>query len=40
VHRPYDTAGSGAFRWSCVLKRLDECDPAAVAAALERAIEA
>ncbi len=40
VHRPYDVAGSGAFRWSCVLKRLDECDPAAVAAALERAIEA
>ena len=23
VHRPYDTAGSGAFRWSCALKRLD-----------------
>ena len=39
VHRPYDTAGSGAFRWCCVLKRLDACDPAAVAATLRRTIE-
>lgn len=39
VHRPYDTAGSGAYRWSCVLKRLDACDPAAVAAKLENAIK-
>ncbi len=36
--RPYDQAGSGAFRWSCVLKRLDACDPHAVADALKRAI--
>ena len=38
--RPYDQAGSGAYRWACVLKRLAECDPAAVAAALRRAIQA
>jgi len=38
VHRPYDTAGSGAYRWSCVLKRLDSCNPSAVAAALEKAM--
>ena len=36
--RPYDQAGSGAYRWSCVLKRLDACDPHAVAAALKKAI--
>ena len=38
-HRPYDQAGSGAFRWTSVLKRLDACDPAVVAAALKRAIQ-
>ena len=37
--RPYDQAGSGAYRWTCVLKRLDECDPATVAAALKLAIQ-
>ena len=37
--RPYDQAGSGAFRWACVLKRLDECDPQIVAAALKLAIQ-
>ena len=37
--RPYDQAGSGAYRWVCVLKRLDGCDPAAVAAALRLAIQ-
>lgn len=37
--RPYDQAGSGAYRWACVLKRLDACDPAAVATALKRAIQ-
>lgn len=36
--RPYDEKGSGAYRWSCVLKRLDACNPAAVAAALKAAI--
>ena len=35
--RPYDQAGSGAFRWSCVLKRLAGCDPAAVAGTLAEA---
>lgn len=39
-HRPYDQAGSGAFRWSCTLKRLDTCDPSAVAAKLAAAIDA
>ena len=37
--RPYDQAGSGAYRWACVLKRLDACDPIAVATALKRAIQ-
>ena len=36
--RPYDQAGSGAYRWACVLKRLDDCNPQEVAAALRRAI--
>ena len=40
VHRPYDTAGSGAYRWSRVLARLDACDPAAVAEFLRKAVEA
>lgn len=35
--RPYDQAGSGAYRWSCVLKRLAACDPAAVAGMLAEA---
>ncbi len=38
LHRPYDEAGSGAYRWSCILRRLDACDPAAVTEALRRAI--
>ena len=38
IDRPYDTNGSGAYRWACALRRLDECDPAAVAARLEKAI--
>ena len=40
IHRPYDTAGSGAYRWTCALKRLDGCDPSAVAELLRKAIEA
>lgn len=40
VGRPYDQAGSGAYRWSCVLKRLDSCDPHTVAAELKKAIQA
>ena len=35
--RPYDQAGSGAYRWSCVLKRLAGCDPEAVAGTLAEA---
>ena len=37
--RPYDRAGSGAYRWACVLKRLDACDPHNVAEALKKAIQ-
>lgn len=37
--RPYDRAGSGAYRWSCILKRLDACDPHQVAEALKKAIQ-
>ncbi len=29
--RPYDAGGSFAFRWECVLKRLDAADPLALA---------
>lgn len=36
--RPYDTNGSGAYRWSCALKRLDACDPKRLATILKEAI--
>lgn len=36
--RPYDTNGSGAYRWACILKRLDECDALAVSRILASAI--
>ena len=36
--RPYDTNGSGAYRWSCALRRLDVCDPNRIAALLAQAI--
>ena len=36
--RPYDTNGSGAYRWACALKRLDACEPDQVSAALKAAI--
>ncbi|MBQ6136046.1 MAG: hypothetical protein IJI73_01615 [Kiritimatiellae bacterium] len=39
VHRPFDVAGSGAYRWAKTLERLDKCDPDMVAAALKEAIE-
>ena len=39
VHRPYDAAGSGAYRWARTLARLDACDPAAVTELLRKAIE-
>jgi hypothetical protein len=35
--RPYDTNGSGAYRWSQVLARLDRCDPERVTSRLESA---
>jgi hypothetical protein len=35
--RPYDTNGSGAYRWSQVLARLDRCDPERVTIRLESA---
>lgn len=37
-HRPYDTAGSGAYRWECILKRLDECNIGEVVDTLQAAI--
>ena len=36
--RPYDTNGSGAYRWACALKRLDACDPDRLATLLKEAI--
>ena len=39
VHRPFDVAGSGAYRWAKTLERLDQCDPKAVAAVLCAAIK-
>ena len=35
--RPYDQAGSGAYRWSCVLKRIAACDAAKIAGTLAAA---
>ena len=40
VHRPFDVAGSGAYRWAKTLERLDQCDPANVANCLREAIKA
>ena len=37
--RPYDTNGSGAYRWACALKRLDACDPDRIAEILRSAVE-
>ena len=36
--RPYDTNGSGAYRWACALRRLDACDPGRLAARLADAV--
>ena len=35
--RPYDTNGSGAYRWACALRRLAGCDVERVAAILGKA---
>ena len=40
VHRPFDAAGSGAYRWAKTLEKLDRCDPAALAKRLADAIAA
>ena len=37
-HLRYDAAGSFAYRWECVLRRLDEADADAVVAAIDREI--
>ena len=37
--RPYDTNGSGAYRWAKALQRLDACEPERVASILKEAIE-
>jgi len=39
VNRPFDVAGSGAYRWAKTLERLDNCDPESVARKLAEAIE-
>ena len=36
--RPYDTNGSGAYRWACILKRLEACDAEEVVSILRAAI--
>ena len=38
MDRPYDTNGSGAYRWAKTLQRLASCDPERVAAVLKEAI--
>lgn len=38
IDRPYDTNGSGAYRWACALRRLDACDPDRLAARLSECI--
>ena len=38
VDRPYDTNGSGAYRWACALKRLDACEPDRIADLLAQAV--
>ena len=36
--RPYDTNGSGAYRWACALKRLEACNPDRLVTILKDAI--
>ena len=38
IDRPYDTNGSGAYRWAKALERLANCDPDRIAAILKDAI--
>ena len=37
--RPYDTNGSGAYRWACILRRLAVADPDSLADLLRKAIQ-
>jgi hypothetical protein len=37
-HCPYDPAGSFAYRWECVLRRLDQTDPDALVEAIRRQV--
>lgn len=37
-HRPYDAAGSGAYRWAAILNRLDSCNVGEVVDTLQAAI--
>lgn len=39
IHRPFDVAGSGAYRWAKTLERLANCDCDAVIDTLRKAIE-
>ena len=36
--RPSDTNGSGAYRWACILRRLENCDPQVVVDTLKAAV--
>ena len=38
IDRPYDTNGSGAYRWAMALRRLANCEPERVAAILKKVI--
>ena len=38
IDRPYDTNGSGAYRWAKALRRLANCEPERVTAILKEAI--
>lgn len=38
IDRPYDTNGSGAYRWAKALQRLANCEPEHVAGILKAAI--
>lgn len=38
-HRPYNVEGSFAYRWECVLRRLDQTDPTALTDAIRQHIK-
>ena len=38
IDRPYDTNGSGAYRWACALRRLDASDPERLAQELAKSL--